>query len=133
MSNVVFFDFAGVFRRIHLQKPVRSEQGASMTADDAFEADLSAMFDETSEAPDAQAFVRDVEARLDRLQRTRRWLYGVLGTVGAAIGAAVLFGGQAAGALAKADLANPAPVLWLWAGVALVCGTAYVMRPPLED
>lgn len=54
-------------------------------ADPSFETDLERLFDSVEAAPDADRFARAVDARLDRLLRLRRWVYGVFGGAGALV------------------------------------------------
>ena len=54
-------------------------------ADPSFETNLERLFDTVEAAPDADRFARAVDARLDRLLRLRRWVYGVFGGAGALV------------------------------------------------
>lgn len=60
-------------------------QRAPQMPEDAFEFDLEAMFAQAPAFADEDAFATRVEARLAKLRRTQRWVYGVAITAGALI------------------------------------------------
>ena len=137
MSNVVWIDFAGAWRRI-----LTKEYEAEAMADPGFETDLERLFDHVDPAPDAATFARAVDARLDRLIRVRRWVYGLFGGVGALVASLQLAQWDVLGGLDRArrsaaiDLNNlqavdvtpfVTPTL-LWAALVLVTVGVYVTR-----
>ena len=111
-------------------------------ADPGFEMDLERLFDHVEPAPDAAIFARAVDARLDRLIRVRRWVYGLFGGVGALVASLQLaqwdllgglerVGRSVAGDLGKlqaVDLSPYATPTLLWTALVLVTVGVYVTR-----
>ncbi|CAN5151236.1 hypothetical protein BH11PSE2_BH11PSE2_04890 [soil metagenome] len=109
-------------------------------AETGFETDLEAMFDQAPAFSDDAVFARQVDGRLDKMLKTRRWVYGVCGSLGAAVAALELtqldftagmqgfttgvsgIASQAA-SIDMAPLASPA---FLWSAAILIIVGAYL-------